>query len=195
MPPDPTIPILTSARHVHLTQETVNRLFGEGTKLESARDINQPGQFAAEQTLALVSPEGRIDEVRVLGPTRDYNQVEISKTDGIKLGLNPPVRRSGEHEDSPGIVLEGPKGRVELPRGVICASRHIHMMPKNAEEFGVRDGQVVAVEVSGGDRDLIFKDVLVRVADIYTLEMHIDTDEANAASVGRKCEGRLIGES
>lgn len=186
------IPVAISARHLHLRQETVERLFGKGYELTPRNDLSQPGQFAAEETVRVIGPRNEFKEVRILGPTRDINQVEISRTDEFFLGIDAPVRASGDIENTPGITLEGPDGRVTLDQGVICAWRHIHMTPDDAEHFGVADRDVVEVAVSSGDRDLVFGDVLVRVSPNYALEMHIDTDEGNAANLGRDATGSLV---
>lgn len=189
----PQIPIAVSARHVHLRQETVEALFGEGYQLTKYRDLSQPGQYACKELVTLIGPKNRIERVRILGPTRDKDQVEISRTDEYLLGIDAPVRASGHTENSPGIILEGTEGRrVELKEGVICAWRHIHMEPENAEIFGVKDRDVVQVEVQNRERSLIFGDVLVRVSPDYRLEMHIDTDEGNAAELTSGDIGALV---
>lgn len=186
-PSEKTIPVAISARHVHLTQETVEALFGKGHQLTSLKPLSQPGQFAAEETVTLVGPKRQIERVRVLGPTRSKNQVEISRTDEFFLGIDAPVRASGDVDNTPGITMLGSEGRqVNLERGVICAWRHIHMTPDDAAAFGVEDRDVVNVEVGKpGVRSLTFGDVLVRVKPSYRLEMHIDTDEGNAAELSR----------
>lgn len=186
------IPIAVSARHVHLNEETLKRLFGADAELTKYKDISQPGQYAAEQKLNLIGPKGRIDGVRVLGPLRSSNQIEISRTDEFTLGVDAPVRRSGKTSGSAPIILEGPYGTVALDEGLICAWRHIHMTGPDAERYGVENGDYVEVAITGGERDLIFQDVLVRVAPAYILEMHIDTDEANAAELGRHASGSLV---
>lgn len=190
---DHTIPVAISARHVHLTQEMVELLFGEGHQLTPLKSLSQPGQFAAQEQVTLVGPKRAIERVRVLGPTRSANQVEISRTDEFFLGIDAPIRASGDVENSPGITLIGTDGRTqELHRGVICAWRHLHMTPEDAEFFGVADGDTVDVEVgNAGVRSLTFGDVLVRVKSSYKLEMHIDTDEGNAAELSRYDEGEL----
>jgi len=187
-----TIPVAVSARHVHLTHETLEKLFGEGYALTERNPLSQPGQFAAEETVTLHGPKRSIEGVRILGPLRSKDQIEISRTDEFHLGVDAPVRASGDVENTPGIVIEGPKGRVTLRQGVICAWRHIHMTPADAEAFGVNDRDVVEVAVQSGGRSLIFGDVLVRVKSSYALEMHIDTDEGNAAELGRGATGVLI---
>lgn len=176
------IPIEVSAHHVHLSQEDVEALFGPGHTLRNLSELSQPGQYACEEKVALVGPKGRIDNVRVLGPTRKETQVEIAMTEQFKLGIHPPIRESGDLKGTPGCILEGPAGRVELKRGVICAQRHIHMSPDDALKLGLRDRYVVRVTVQG-ERELIFGDVVVRVNPNFRLAMHIDTDEANAAKL------------
>lgn len=171
-----------SAHHLHLTQEHVEALFGKGHQLTRHADLSQPGQFACKEQLAIVGPKGRIERVRVLGPTRKYTQVEIAMTEQFKLGVHPPIRESGDIADTPGCTLEGPAGSVKLERGVICALRHVHMTPEDALRYGVRDKSTVRVRITG-DRELVFGDVLVRVDPSFALAMHIDTDEANAANV------------
>lgn len=187
------IPIAVSARHIHLTAETFAALFGEGKELTPYKPLSQPGQYASEEKLSLIGPRNRIDGVRILGPLRPKNQVEISRTDEFFLGVDAPVRLSGRVEGSAPITLEGPKGRVTLSEGLICAWRHIHMRPEDAKAYGVKHGDSVEVKIHGGVRDLTFGDVLVRVSEKYALEMHIDTDEANAAELSRKSEGMLVG--
>ena len=191
--PSRTFPIAISARHVHLTQETVEALFGDGHQLTPLRELSQPGQFAAEEEVILVGPKRQIERVRVLGPTRSKNQVEISRTDEFFLGLDAPIRASGDVANTPGITLIGADGRsVTIENGVICAWRHIHMTPKDAQEFGVKNGDVVDVEVGkAGVRSLTFGDVLIRVKESYKLEMHIDTDEGNAAELSSSDIGEL----
>lgn len=192
-PVEKTIPVAISARHVHLTQESVEALYGKGHQLTPVKDLSQPGQFAAEECVTLVGPKRNIERVRVLGPTRSLNQVEISRTDEFFLGIDAPVRASGHIENTPGITLLGTEGRsLDLPNGVICAWRHIHMTPEDAELFGVENGDIVEVEVGAdGQRSLTFGDVLVRVKASYALEMHIDTDEGNAAELKSRDEGEV----
>jgi acetate kinase len=181
-----------SAHHIHLTQEHVEALFGKGHQLTKHAELSQPGQFACKEQLAIVGPKGRIERVRVLGPTRKITQVEIAMTEQFKLGVHPPIRESGDIADTPGCTLEGPAGRVKLERGVICAARHIHMTPEDALRYGVRDKSVVRVRMAG-DRELTFGDVLVRVDPNFALAMHIDTDEANAANVQTGVQGTIEG--
>ena len=179
------IPVAISARHVHLTQETVEGLFGKGHQLTLEKPLSQPNHFACREEVTLVGPKRSIEGVRVLGPVRAKNQVEISRTDEFFLGLDAPVRASGMVENTPGITLVGTGGRTaELKQGVICALRHIHMTPEDAQHFGVQDRDLVEVEVGHGrGRSLVFGDVLIRVSSDCKLEMHIDTDEGNAAEL------------
>ncbi|MGR9092552.1 MAG: acetate/propionate family kinase [Gammaproteobacteria bacterium] len=186
------IPIAISARHVHLDEGSLKALFGAGASLTKLRDISQPGQFACEELVSLIGPKGRIDGVRVLGPLRSKTQIEISRTDEFHLGVDAPIRASGRIEGSAPITLEGPAGKIDLKEGLICAWRHIHMTGEDAGRFGVENGEYIEVAVTGGERDLIFQDVMVRVAPAYILEMHIDTDEANAAELGRGASGNLV---
>jgi acetate kinase len=186
------IPIAISARHVHLNAEAFAALFGPDATPTRYRDISQPGQYACEQKLNVVGPRGRIEGVRLLGPLRSKNQVEVSRTDEFKLGVDAPIRDSGKTEGSAPIVLEGPYGKLALHEGLICAKRHIHMTPEDAERYGVADGDEVEVEISGGPRDLVFGDVLIRVSPKFELEMHIDTDEANAAELDPGAQGELV---
>ncbi len=186
------IPIAISARHVHLDRKTMDVLFGEGVELTEYRPLSQPGQYASEQKVNLIGPRGRIDGVRILGPLRPGNQIEISRTDEFKLGVDAPIRHSGKVKGSAPITLEGPAGKIDLEEGLICAWRHIHMTPEDAEAYGVKDKDYVEVAITGGERDLVFGDVLVRVKSSYALEMHIDTDEGNAAELSRGAVGDLI---
>jgi acetate kinase len=176
------IPIEVSAHHVHLSPDHVGVLFGEGHTLTVWQELSQPGQYACKETVDLVGPKGVVENVRVLGPARKESQVEIAMTEQFKLGIHPPIRESGDLEGSPGITLQGPTGAVALNKGVICALRHIHMSPEEALRLGLWDRDVVMVRIKGG-RELIFGDVLIRVDPKYRLAMHIDTDEANAASI------------
>jgi acetate kinase len=181
-----------SARHCHLTRETVEALFGEGYELTPKRELSQPGQFAAEERIRVIGPEGSFDRVRILGPVREEDQVEISRTDEFHLGIDAPVRMSGDIDNTPGAILEGPEGRVQLDKGVICAWRHIHMTPEDAERFGVDHRDVVEVAVDTPERDVVFGDVIIRVSPDYRLEMHLDTDEGNAANLVGGATGALV---
>lgn len=188
----PKIPIAISARHVHLTRETLDKLYGKDYELTVYKPLSQPGQFAANEMVTLVGPKNRIENVRILGPLRARDQVEISKTDEFFLGIDAPVRDSGNVAGSPGITLIGKAGTVAIKEGVIVALRHIHMHPEDAQTFGVNDRDMVSVDVDDEDRPLTFKNVLIRVSDKFKLEMHIDTDEGNAAEIQSGEEGVLI---
>ena len=186
------IPIEVSAHHVHLSRETVDAIFGPGYELTCRSDLSQPGQFACKETVNLFGPNGQVERVRILGPLRKQSQVEISMTEEFKLGIQAPIRPSGDLKGSPGLTIEGPAGSYGLSQGVICALRHIHMSPEDALRFGIKDRDVVMVRVDG-DRTLVFGDVLVRVDPGFRLSMHLDTDEANAASIRTGMVGHLIG--
>jgi len=181
-----------SAHHIHLTQEHVEALFGRGHQLTPLAELSQPGQFACKEQLTVAGPKGRIERVRVLGPTRKATQVEIAMTEQFKLGVHPPIRESGDLKDTPGCTLEGPAGSVVLEQGVICALRHIHMTPADALSYGVRDKSFVRVRVAG-DREMVFGDVLVRVDPNFSLTMHLDTDEGNAANIETGAQGYIEG--
>ena len=178
-----TIPVGVSNRHVHLSQQDLAILFGGSASLTKSKELSQPGQFACVETVTLVGPRGVIENVRVLGPVRTATQVEISAADGFRLGIKPPVRDSADLEGSAKATLVGPEGAVSLPQGVVVAARHIHMHDSDALRFGVQDKQKVCVRVNG-ERGLIFAEVLVRVSPNYSLEFHVDLDEANAAGLG-----------
>ena len=180
----------TSARHVHLTAEAVEILFGKGHTLTNKKDLSQPGQFACEEKVVVVGPKGSI-KASVLGPTRPENQVELSLTDARTIGIVAPVRESGDIAGTPGCKIEGPCGSVEIAEGVIAAKRHIHMTPADAEAIGVCDKQIVSVKLDT-PRALIFGDVVVRVKDSFALAMHIDTDESNAACAGGVVYGEIV---
>ncbi|WP_409340898.1 phosphate propanoyltransferase [Paenibacillus sp. MBLB4367] len=176
------IPVGVSARHIHLSPVHIDRLFGEGYPLTILKQLTQPGQYAAEETVAVVGPKGRFEAVRILGPARGRSQLEISRTDAFSIGVNPPVRESGDIQGTPGITVIGPKGEVRLEQGVIVAARHIHFHTSDAAAFGIVDRQLLTVRLNG-ERPLILEQVIARVSDHYALDMHIDTDEANAAGV------------
>jgi acetate kinase len=176
------IPIGISAHHVHLSQPDVETLFGPGHQLTPRSPLSQPGQYAAEETVGLVGPRGTIDRVRVLGPARGQTQVEISRTEGYALGIHAPVRMSGDLDGTPGLTLAGTAGQIEIRNGVIYALRHIHMTPADARRLGLQDRDVVRVR-AGDERELVFGDVAVRVSPKFHLELHLDTDEANAADL------------
>lgn len=182
----------TSARHVHLTREDLNTLFGEGYELTPKKDLSQPGQFACEERVNIVGSKKAINGVSILGPLRSATQVEISLTDARTLGCVAPVRLSGDIEGSGGCKIVGPKGEVEIPCGVIAAKRHIHATPEDAEKYGLTDNQVVSVKVESPERSLTFGDVVVRIHPQFALAMHIDTDESNAAGVAPGTYGEII---
>ena len=178
-----------SGRHVHVTKEQALQLFGHS--LTPDRPLSQPGQWAAKERVTVIGPKGEIKNVAVLGPERNDAQVEISLTDGRKLGIAPPVRPSGEVKDSPGAVLKGPLGEVRLRQGVIAAQRHIHITHTDADRFGVRDKQLVKLQTYTG-RPLIFEEVLVRVSDEFATRVHLDIDEANACGYKAGDLGRIL---
>ena len=182
----------TSARHIHLTAEAVEALYGKGATLTVKKDLSQPGQYAAgNDKITLVGPKGTL-AVSVLGPTRPANQVELSYSDARALGLKAvPVRESGDIAGTPGLKMVGPAGEVEISEGVIIAKRHIHMTPADAEAFGVEDKQIVKVKINS-DRTLIFDDVVCRVSPKFALAMHIDTDECNAAGAFGEVYGEVL---
>lgn len=181
-----------SNRHVHLSKGDVEKLFGEGYQLTNIKDLSQPGQFAADETVTLVGPKGVLHRVRVLGPTRADTQVEISRTDAFALGVKPPVRDSGQHEGSAGqVTVVGPQGAITLSKGVILAKRHVHMTPADATRFEVKDKDTVKIRC-GGDRGLVFDQVLARVGENFALDCHLDTDEANAAMLSNGDEVEVL---
>lgn len=186
------IPVGVSVRHVHITAEHLELLYGPGHTLTVQRNLLQPGEFAAEEVVALVGPRMRtIENVRILGPCRKETQVEIARTDAVVLGLNPPVRCSGDLAGSAPITLIGPKGVLSLPQGCIIANRHIHMSPADAGRFGVKDQDLVSVEVTG-EKSLVFHQVQVRVKEGWVLNMHLDTDDANAAGITCGAAARIV---
>lgn len=178
-----TFIIETSARHVHLSEEDLETLFGKGYELKFRKELSQPGQFATFDKVDVVGNKKTLYGVTVLGPARKQTQVEISMTDARSIGLNPPIRESGDLSGSEHCKLVGPCGEVELSEGVIIAMRHIHMLPSDAENFGVKDKQIVSVKINSPERATVFGDVLVRVTPTSALAMHIDTDEANAVGI------------
>lgn len=192
----------TSARHVHVTQETLETLFGKGAQLEVRAMLSQPGQFVSNQRVDLVGykvnkvtgekTETRIKGVSILGPVRKANQVELAATDARTLGVKAPIRESGDVAGSAPCKLVGPAGEVDLPEGVIIAKRHIHMTNADANEFGVKNGEIVKLSIDTPDRSLIFGDVVVRVRDDFALACHIDTDESNACNGGGVIYGKII---
>ncbi|WP_330684971.1 phosphate propanoyltransferase [Anaerosolibacter sp.] len=188
---EPLVPIGVSNRHVHLSKEDLEILFGSGYELTKMKDLKQPGQYAAQETVMVIGPKGKFENVRILGPVRKETQLEISISDGFVLGLKAPVRESGKTQGTPGFILKGPKGSVEKEYGVIAALRHIHMPPDYAAHFGLMDKEMVSVEVNS-PRRIIFHDVLIRVSDQYVLEMHLDIDEANAGGIGNDDLGKIV---
>lgn len=176
------VPVGISNKHIHLSQAHIEELFGAGHTLTRTKDLSQPGQFACEETVTLIGPKGSMPGIRVLGPARKASQVELAATDTFKLGVKPPVRDSGKLEGTPGLDVEGPKGKVHLDEGAIIAARHIHMTPEDAQKYSLKDGDHVRVVVPGV-RGGIFDQVLIRVSPNYALDMHIDTDEGNAFSL------------
>ena len=182
----------TSARHVHLTEEHIAILFGEGHTLTKKKDLSQPGQFACEERVTVVGPKNSIAKVSILGPARKASQVEVSLTDARTLGIDAPVRESGDIAGSGACKLVGPCGEVELTEGVIAAKRHIHLTPADAESLGVEDKQIVCVKIDSPDRSLIFGDVVVRVSEKFAAAMHIDTDESNALHAAGAAYGEIL---
>ena len=182
--------IETSARHVHLSAEHIEILFGKGHELTHKKDLSQPGQFACEERVTVVGPKKELAGVSILGPARPATQVEISLTDARSIGVNAPIRESGDIAGSAGCKLVGPAGEVELTEGVIAAKRHIHITPEDAQSFGVADKEIVKVKVDTDGRSLVFDDVVVRVSASYATAMHIDTDENNAC--GGVSEGEIV---
>lgn len=182
----------TSARHVHVTQETLETLFGKGATLTHKKDLSQPGQFACEERVTVVGPKKELPNVSILGPCRSADQVELSATDARSIGVVAPVRESGDVAGTGGCKLVGPCGEVEISEGVIVAKRHIHLTPADAEELGVQDKQVVCVKIETADRTAILCDTVCRVHENFSRAMHIDTDESNAVGAGRDQMGEIV---
>ena len=180
-----------SARHIHVTEEQIGILFGEGHQLTPKKDLSQPGQFACEEKLTIVGPKSEI-KASILGPARKAAQVELSLTDARTIGVDAAIRESGDIEGTAGVKLVGPKGEITLDKGVIAAKRHIHMTPADAEAYGVKNGDIVSVKVDTPERSLVFGDTVVRVRDDFALAMHIDTDEGNAAGIKGSAQGEII---
>ncbi|MFA5576002.1 MAG: phosphate propanoyltransferase [Tissierellaceae bacterium] len=185
------LPIALSNRHIHLSQEDLDILFGQGYELTKMKDLSQPGQYACDEKVDVIGPKNTIKGVRILGPVRSKSQFELSVSDAFALGVKPIVRNSGDIVGTPGAKLVGPKGEIDLSEGLIVAARHIHMHTSDAEEFGVEDKDVVNIKVKG-ERGLIFNNVLVRVSKDYQLEMHVDVEEGNAAGLRNGDLGELI---
>lgn len=182
----------TSARHVHVSREDLDVLFGAGYELTPKKELSQPGQYACNERVAVVGPKGQFPAVSILGPTRPVSQVEISASDARSIGVTAPVRESGDVAGSGACKLVGPAGEVELKEGVIVAKRHIHLTPENAAEFGVSDKEIVGVKIESDGRSLVFGDVVVRVSEKFAPAMHIDTDESNAAFATPGMMGEIV---
>jgi hypothetical protein len=183
----------TSARHVHITEEQIEILFGAGAKLTHKKDLSQPGQYACEERVTIVGPKKPIANVIILGPARGKAQVEVSFTDARALGIEAPVRESGDVAGTPGCKLVGPCGEIELSEGVIIAKRHVHLDPATAEQFGLSDKQIVSLKIDNGlGRSTVYGDLVVRVNENFAPAVHLDTDESNAACAFGKCYGELI---
>src|SRR5271165_371317 len=188
----PHLVVNISARHAHVTQEDLERLFGKGHKLKPLKALYQDGFFAAEETVTIIGPRQRmIPSLRILGPCRDHSQVELAFTDAISLGLDPPVRKSGDHRDSPGCYLMGPAGMIELTKGVIRHERHVHMGPSDCAYYGVKDGDRLHLRVRSSC-SAVLEDLLVRFAPASKLEVHIDTDEGNAVDLTKASKVELF---
>ncbi len=183
----------TSARHVHVSREVLDILYGKEYALTPKKDLSQPGQFACEERVAVIGPKGQFPAVSILGPLRNAAQVELSASDARSIGITAPVRESGDVKGSGACKLVGPKGEVELKEGVIVAKRHIHLTPDAAAAFGVEDRQVVSVRLNTENRSLVFGDVVIRVSEQFSPAMHIDTDESNAALAVPGMLGEIIG--
>lgn len=183
----------TSARHVHVTEETLEKLFGKGYQLTVKKELSQPGQYASNERVTVVGAKKEIPNVSILGPCRKFNQVELSATDARSAGIDAPIRESGDIAGSGPCKLVGPAGEVELSEGAIVAKRHIHMTEADAGEYGVKNGDIVEVLLDAGNgRKTVFGDTVIRVSDKFSLAMHIDTDESNAAACGRDMKGTIV---
>lgn len=182
----------TSARHVHLSEEHLAILFGPGATLTPKKDLSQPGQFACDERVEVIGPKGSIARVSVLGPTRSTTQIELSMTDARSIGIQAPIRESGDTKASGSCVLRGPKGEVELSEGVIVAKRHLHTTPEDAVKLGVKDKEIVGLKILGGDRSVILGDVVVRVSPKFATAAHVDTDEANAGNFKGEVWGEIV---
>ena len=180
-----------SARHCHLAKSELEKLFGAGYELKKMKELSMPSDFACQETVSIKNNSNVLENIRIVGPLRSQTQVEISLTDAKKMGLNPPIRLSGDLKDSAGVVLVGPAGQVELKEGLIVARRHLHCSTIEAKENKLENGQTVSVKVEG-DRQIIFEKVIVRVKDNYNLCLHLDTDEGNAAGINKIREGKIV---
>lgn len=191
LPKHGIVEIEVSARHVHLSQEDLETLFGKGAKLTEKRSLSQPGQYLAEERVTLVGKKSKKERIAILGPVRSHTQVELSKSDCLALGVEAPIRESGDVQGSGGIEIAGPCGSVRIQQGTIIAHNHIHLTPETAEAMGVKDQAHVQVKVSS-DRPLVFQDVIVRVSSRSANRMHIDSDEANAAGISSTAFGIVL---
>ncbi|MBN2103365.1 phosphate propanoyltransferase [bacterium] len=190
---NPMVPLGVSNRHIHITQQTLDNLFGEGSVLDKYRQLYQPNDFAAKQTVTIVGAKMRaIQSVRILGPIRQYDQVELAKTDAIVLGINPPVNDSGNLDGAAPLTLVGPAGSVYLPHCAIIASRHIHMPGSDAEKLGVKDGDLCRVRLHG-DKPTVYENIRIRINDSWKLQLHLDTDEANATGTICGMQAEFLG--
>lgn len=187
------VPVEISARHNHLSKEDLGKLFGKDHNLTKYRELSQPGTFAAKEMVTLVGPVNRsLENIRVLGPCRDYSQIELSRTDAIYLGINTPLRLSGDIKGSASVIVKGPHGEVLFKEGVIVAKRHIHVSPVEADNLGINNGDRISIKIQSTPRPLVFNDVEVRVDPNFRLALHLDTDEGNAAWVEYGTEGAII---
>ena len=185
------IPVEVSARHIHLCQKDLEKLFGQGYELKKIRQLSQPADFACEEILAIKNNSHILENVRIIGPLREQTQVEISRTDAISLGVNPPVRLSGDLSGSEGFTLIGSEGEAELEEGLIIAKSHLHCRTEEAKELGLKNGDIISIKIEE-ERPITFHDIKVRVRDDYKLCLHLDTDEGNAAGINKKGEGQII---
>lgn len=185
------IPVGISNRHVHLSQADVNSLFGEGYQMTKLKDLSQPGQYACKETVTICGPKGAIEKVRILGPIRSKTQVEVLTGDSFKLGVTAQVKLSGDLYGTSGITLVGPKGSIQTTEGLIVAQRHVHMTPKDAQHFGVHDGEIVSIKING-PRGGIYNNVVIRANDTSALECHIDVEEANAMNLNSLSKIKII---
>jgi len=180
-----------SARHIHLKKENFEKLFGAGAELTVMKKLSQPGMFAANETVSIKDEFFQLDKVRIVGPLRNYTQIEMSETEARKFKIDPPLRKSGNIENTPGMTVIGPKGKIEIGKGVIIAKRHAHMTSKEAAEINAKDGDLLRIKIAG-DRGLIFENVVARVDEAYALACHIDTDEGNASGIEGCEDGEVM---
>ncbi|WP_454053653.1 ethanolamine utilization phosphate acetyltransferase EutD [Clostridium sp. Marseille-Q7071] len=188
---DNTVLVEASGRHVHLSQKDVDILFGKGYQLTNKRELSQPGQYLCEEKVTLIGPKGTLQNVSVLGPVRGNTQVELSKSDAVSIGINAPVRMSGDIKGTPSIILATPKSVLRIEEGVIAAKRHIHITPEDAAKFGVKDQEEIKIKV-GGERGLIFENVAVRVSSKFQTAIHLDYDEANACGFTKGLRATIV---